>query len=432
MPVLRFRAMAADAPVHDAAADLAPRPERRGGDDRHRDVEAVVLGDLNLLWPVGLAGLRAIVVSPDPKPHYSRYCAGSVTLTSSRQDPARAAAELCALGEGLHGRPVLYYETDAELAMVSRHREALGRSYRLLLPPVDLVEQCLDKARFAGLAARCGLPVPRTVPGEAVDEVRRLALPCALKPVRRPSWDGSEVARTLPRGQKAVKLETAEARDRWMAEMTARGQRFVVQEWVPGADGAIHSYHAYLDERSTPLAWFVGRKIRTSPPETGRSTCLELAREPELEALALGILRALRFTGVVKMDFKRHAGTGRFYLLEINARFNMWHYLGAVCGVNLPAVAHAHLTGAPPPTRRDVRHDVRWISLLGDLRAGLAGVRHGRWSVGAWLGSYGRRRVYSSLSWRDPVPVVMGTLAWLGVPLPDHALALVHRPRLPV
>src|SRR5215470_19812901 len=39
-------------------------------------------------------------------------------------------------------------------------------------------------------------------------------------------------------------------------------------------------------------------------------------------------------TGVAKPDFKR-APDGRLLLLEINPRFNLWHHLGAVAGVNL-------------------------------------------------------------------------------------------------
>jgi hypothetical protein len=48
------------------------------------------------------------------------------------------------------------------------------------------------------------------------------------------------------------------------------------------------------------------------------------------------VLARLGVPGVAKLDFKRD-DPGRLHLLEINARFNLWHDPGAVAGVNLPA-----------------------------------------------------------------------------------------------
>ena len=52
------------------------------------------------------------------------------------------------------------------------------------------------------------------------------------------------------------------------------------------------------------------------------------------------MLERLAFVGVVKLDYKRDPRTGRFYLLEVNPRFNLWNHLGAAAGVNLPLLAY--------------------------------------------------------------------------------------------
>jgi hypothetical protein len=63
-------------------------------------------------------------------------------------------------------------------------------------------------------------------------------------------------------------------------------------------------------------------------------------------------------TGGAKLDFKS-APDGRLLLLEINPRFNLWHHLGAVAGVNLPALVYADLVGLPRPATRPARAGAR-------------------------------------------------------------------------
>lgn len=367
-------------------------------------VDAVVMGDLNLVWPVARAGLRPAVVNFDPRATKSRYCALAAAIPSVSRDPEGAVRRLVDLARRFDDRPVLYYSTDAQLRMISRYRDTLGPWYRLRLPDAALVETLLDKEHFQDLAEQRALPVPRRV-GPGTDHPVRF--PCVVKPASRIGWfDSKVIARLNGDPHKVIRVDTADHLARWTGEMDRAGLPYIVQEFVPGGDDQIFSFHGYLDESSTPLAWFVGRKVRTFPLDTGRSTCLELAHEPRLVELAVDTLRKLDYTGIVKMDFKRDVGTGEFFLLEVNARFNIWHYLGAVCGVNLPAVAHADLTGRPVPAMADYRVGVRWVSAVADVKAGLAGLRAGRWTLAAWLASYGGPIVASGIAWHDPVPIL--------------------------
>src|SRR6185369_15521749 len=95
------------------------------------------------------------------------------------------------------------------------------------------------------------------------------------------------------------------------------------------------------------LGHYVGRKIRTYPSRAGVSTYLELCDEPSLERAGFAVLERLGLTGVVKLDWKRDPRTGRFHLLEVNPRFNLWNHLGAAAGVNLPFLAYQDLLGLP-------------------------------------------------------------------------------------
>ena len=106
-------------------------------------------------------------------------------------------------------------------------------------------------------------------------------------------------------------------------------------------------------------------------------------------------------TGVAKPDFKR-APDGRLLLLEINPRFNLWHHLGAVAGVNLPALVYADLVGLPRPATRPARAGARWGSIWNDFPAAHAsGLPLWRWLP--WMLGCDAK---SAVAWDDPMPLV--------------------------
>lgn len=207
-----------------------------------------------------------------------------------------------------------------------------------------------------------------------------------------------------------------------LAEPHARHLRdeIVIQEYVSGDDRHIGSFHAFADEAGRILDWFVGRKIRTYPALTGESTFLELAQDEALEALGRRVAEALPLRGVFKIDVKRDARTGRLYLLEVNARFNLWHHLGAANGVNLPRTAYDYLLyGARPaaPGRYSTTH--RWIHLRGDWHAYRDLAARGELRFARWLGSITEKPVVCHvLSGADPLPFLWHGWHWIGSRLP--------------
>jgi predicted ATP-grasp superfamily ATP-dependent carboligase len=261
--------------------------------------------------------------------------------------------------------------------------------------------------------------VPRTLVsrevGSAREAARALTLPCIFKPISHAGWYSSEIV--LKEGGKPWKALLArspeELQRRW-EDMSRYTPDFVVQEYVPGADDCIYSFHAYLDRRGRPLGHFVGRKIRTYPKVSGVSTYLELIKDPELTRLGLEILAKMTFVGAVKLDFKKAPGSDRFYLLEINPRHNLWHHLGAASGVNLPYIAYLDLHGQSPEPLTEYRTGVRWLSFGNDLRAFVRDYHpDGDLSWSDWLWSLRGEKVYNVFSWRDPLPYAAAVLQYV-------------------
>ncbi|HEX6294992.1 MAG TPA: ATP-grasp domain-containing protein [Burkholderiales bacterium] len=371
-------------------------------------IPVVLLGGLNIVRALGLARIPVIVASSDRRTPSmaSRYCAGVIELPPIAERDAyvealaRAGRELAAR----HGKPVpLFYDNDDRLALVQDCRAALAPHFALLLNEPELGDALLDKSRFQALAERVALPVPRRIEWDALDAERG---PVLVKPKTRTAWDHSSVRLQLFGGAGKARVFGSGREAHADALVAQLAGQLSFQEYVPGGDDAIWSFHGFCASGGEVLEWFVGRKIRTFPALTGDSSYLRLARDDGLVALGRRIAAQLRLAGVFKMDFKRSRATGRFYLLEINTRFNLWHYLGAVNGVNLPRVAYDFLVEGRLPERSVAKTRARWLSLRYDWLAYRELKARGEITTAAWLWSLAQApKVYDLFSWSDPLPL---------------------------
>lgn len=359
---------------------------------------ACVLGGVDLLRAVGMAGIPCATVSArGALPRFSRFARASVAW----HDPLAATEELlqalvtfaATAGEP----PVLFYQGDGDTLFVSRCRERLRPHLRFVVPRAALVEDLVDKDRFQRLAAHLGLPVPPSItlrPDAPPPRDVGFPFPALVKPIAR------QLATWQPMAghAKAVEVESAAQLHAVWREAARYGTALLVQQLVPGREDRIESYHVYVDDEGCIAADFTGRKVRTYPTRFGQSTALELTTAADVRALGAELVQRMALRGVAKLDFKRDP-RGVLHLLEVNPRFNLWHHLGAVAGVNLPAIVYADLTGRPRPRTTAVTPGLGWTRPLEDLRA----VRAGGESLRTWLRWTLAARARSGLALDDPL-----------------------------
>jgi len=357
---------------------------------------ACVIGDMDLLAPLGRAGIACVAVAPPGSPPTFSRC---VRATIPRPDGCAPDALLDALlrfGAAQPVKPVLYLQDDEALLLVSRQRALLAPFFRLPLADEVLVEALVDKARFAALAARHDLPVPRA--RSLADPEDGLCFPVIVKPlVRDAAW---------PAAAKALRADSPE---QLRALRRRQGQALLVQDFIPGPETRIESHHVYVDATGAIAAEFTGRKIRTWPASFGHSTAVEITDAPDVAALGRRVVRALGLRGVAKLDIKRGPDDA-LHLLEINPRFTLWHHLGAAAGVNIPALVHADLCDLPRPPVAPARPGATWLRPREDWRAArAAGVAPLR-----WLRFLRDAAANASCDLRDPMPFLRGE-AWNGL-----------------
>lgn len=366
---------------------------------------ACVLGDIDLVRALGIARIPSSVLAPPAAPvRYSRHTRYVFPWHNAWDNPEQLVEELVRFGQAQPEPPVLFYQEDRTLLLVSRYREQLREGFRFVIPDANLVEQLVDKALFQKLAARVDLPVPAArllSPADGPPHDLDLEFPIVLKPVTRIPARWEPVAGP---GKATSLANMDELRELW-PRIAAANLPLIAQELVPGPESCIESYHAYVDERGAIVGEFAGKKIRTWPASYGDSTALETSDAQDVLTLGRSLVKKLKFHGVAKFDFKR-GPDGRLRLLEVNPRFNLWHHLGAVAGVNLPALVYGDLIGAPRPIMGPVRPGVRWCKPWKDMPAG----RAAGMSLAEWIPWVLRCEAKSGLAWDDPLPLIGATV----------------------
>jgi D-aspartate ligase len=374
---------------------------------------AVVLGDLALVRPLGMAGIPVILGSgrPEDETLLSRHVRGSCVVPGWTGEHSSSSAQaLTQLGARIHAvlgcKVPLLYESDVHLDLIYRHRQELAEHYLFILNDEALAWALYDKQRFYDVAVAAGVRVPATWwSGREIEEgTRELRGPIVVKPKRKTSYH--EIQRSLFGGKGKARVFAARAELLSHPAFERYKDELIVQEHIDGHVSDLVSFHGYADETGQILGSFTGRKSRTSPMFGGESSFIELTCDPTVHAVGREVAGKLALKGPFKIDLIRDARDGDLLVLEVNARFNLWHYLGAVDGVNLPLVAYEYLLhGTRPSPAPTATPKHRWVDLYRDYQAFREQREAGDLSFSRWLLSLADpNNIYAVFAWDDPKP----------------------------
>ena len=406
------------------AAVAARELRERGG----KVAPAVVMGDHDLVRALGLAGIPSVVVAqPGSAALFSRSTQGALPWVDAWDQPDAMIDTLVAYGLRQPEPPVLFFQDDRSLLLVSRHREKLRQAFRFAIADADLVEALVDKARFQQLAAKHKLPVPPARAAEPASEPvpADLRYPVIVKPITRRNavWNPAAGDGKAMRAASAAELAAL-----WPKLAEAR-LSVLLQTCIEGPESSIESYHVYIDDKGQVAAEFTGKKIRTWPVAYGDTSALEITRAADVAELGRAVCAALKLRGTAKLDFKR-ASDGALYLLEINPRCTLWMHPAAAAGVNIPALIYGELTGRSRTTLSPVKAGTRWVKPWTDHAAARAeGTTLAQWVP--WMFGCETK---SAFALRDPWPMV-GAVLWRrfrrraqAAPAPDGRQHLIPNP----
>jgi len=375
-----------------------------------------VHGALAAARSLGRKGIAVIYVSDDhPLPRFSRYVRAHVAWPGAHAPGAAQWLLDLAAQRGLKDW-LLIPCADGDVKLIAEHRETLRQAFRVVSLEWDGLRQLADKKYLASLAAQVGIPFPRSYRADSAADLDALApaFPVLLKPAQREernSFSLDKVWRADTSEELAALYRNA------VANTGASG--VVVQDYIPGEGREQYSY-AGVWEAGEPVAEMTVRRVRQYPADFGIGCFIETVEEPRIREVASRLLRAVRYQGLVEIDFKFDARDGQFKPLDVNPRVWAWIGLGEAAGADFVTILYRLARGEQPPAAAASR-DHRWMHVLRDVPAVLSLLRQGQWRGGlsGYLASYRRPLAWATMAWDDPVPAV--------VEIPITALRMLRR-----
>ena len=221
---------------------------------------------------------------------------------------------------------------------------------RMFRPSPDAHRLLADKLALAERLWRRGIPAPRTWSGVAAAHY-----PAVVKPLREGGGKGVVVVRDRAEAEAAVRRA-----------VTQYGPDCLVQEYIPGGIGATLMALLLYDPSGRIRCSTVMQSSLTYYTWGAGGNAGRIIDDPELRELAEAAIAACGgWRGPVCVEFRRHAGTGRPYIIEVNCRLNGYSYLTTMNGLNYPQAMLALLRGEEPPAMSLPQQSLRRNFVLG-------------------------------------------------------------------
>lgn len=296
---------------------------------------------LAVIRSLGRGGWRVIAADADPAAPglRSRYAAERALYPS----PHTAAPAFADAIEGIvreRGVDLVIPSTDEVVHVLAGERKRFEPHCRLAIADAKALGIVMDKWATVRLAEKLGVPTPRTrlvrSASEAREAAEELGWPVVLKSAVTPCVDEHGVVRRRPVSYAASPAELELRFGRYF------GGPVLMQEYCPGRGSGVEM----LADRGRPLAAFQHRRLAEVPLSGGASAWREsVALDPELLSHATSLVTALRWTGLIMVEFK--VGE-RISLMEINGRVWGSMPLAVRAGMDFPARLAELLLGAGP------------------------------------------------------------------------------------
>ena len=380
----------------------------RESQNMNETVGALVIGGnlngVSIARSLGRQGVPVWVATPANirLASYSRYTLR--TLPWPEGDEESQAAYLVDL---LERHPldqwVLFPTSDESAALLAKFHGVLSRWYRVSVPPWNVLRWAYDKRLTYRLAAEQRVDCPATFSpaNEAALRSAVFHFPVILKPATHAVMSRFTTDKAWPAANQAELF----ARYREARELISPDQ-ILIQERIPGGGASQFSYAA-LYRDGQPIASLTARRTRQYPIDFGYSSSfVETLDVPEIVAPSQRLLAAIRYTGIVEVEYKFDARDGRYKLLDINPRLWTWSTLGARAGTDFPYLLWQMMVGRTV-SKRTARTGVRWVRFSTDLPAAIHEMLRGRLSLGRYLRSIRNPLEFSVMAADDPLPGIL-------------------------
>jgi len=346
---------------------------------------------------------------------YSRYA-----CFNRSPDPQVAENDfiehLMQLGHKFDDKPVLFPTNDHWAVAISRHKETLTKYYTPCVADYTTIELIIEKQRFYEWALAENIMVPRSWRSDKADEIPDEAFPLAAKPEFRRTASNDKDSNKHGQMMDKMRLTIIRKREdlaKFLIQQKKLLPHLIFQEYIEGLSDCMYTVGVYADRNFEVKGLFTGRKVRGFPPDIGDCIVGQIEDVPDkIKQTVKNICKKICFHGIAEFEFKKNAVTGQFKLIEINPRSWSWIGITPACGVSLPWMAYADLTGIESVSYIESNlptGSIKYVKFFDDLQNCLyrnrqSGYKSWDMTVLQWLKSLKAEKiVYAEFSKDDPL-----------------------------
>lgn len=372
--------------------------------------KAVVLGTnyyiaLSVIRCLGAHGIEVVAIDYSEEGTYaakSKYLSERLIAPHYKKDTKRFIEFLIDYAKKQESPPVLMPCHDLQVEVIDEHLEELKKYYLIPQTEPGLWTKVMHKSSLYELAVEHGVPVPETVRADDEDLINKveniIKFPCIVKPVDSPSF----VAKFR---RKLFKVNNVDELQDALKKAKDAGLEVVVQRIIPGFDDHMYTFDAYLNQESKVTHWSTCQKYRQFPINFGASVYTGHKYVPELYEIGAKFFEGIKYKGFAEIEFKKDAETGKFYMIEVNARTTNFNNLLYKLGLNMPYINYREMIGEPlePKHFTEDQNLVFWYAYE-DLLAIRDYIKTGQLTFGEVFKSLLRPKAYAIWDWKDPMP----------------------------
>lgn len=361
---------------------------------------------LGVIRSLGQRGIPCAVIDNNPRSAwFSRYVSKRFKWPS-QMEGEEFLSFLLNIGKKYHLEQwVLFPTQDEVVELIARNTREFSQIYRLVTQDWDVIRWANDKRLTYRMAEEVGVPYPHTWYVTRKDELATLdtPFPVIIKPAISVHFQYATRRKALPASNSQELMTQYES-----AIASISPDEVMVQEIIPG-DGRVQYSIATFCEDGTIKTWMTARRTRQYPIDYGLgSSFVEAVDIPALLPLAEKLLRYMRVSGMVEVEFKYDERDQQYKLLDINVRPWGWHTLCIACGLDFPYLQYCSALGSTPAElSASIDYSYRWMRILTDILAGIQEMRAGITTPTAYWKSLKGKTIFSVFDWRDPFPAIL-------------------------
>lgn len=320
---------------------------------------------------------------------YSKFCSKFFRCPDFIKDEFADFLIDLAIKENISGW-LLLPSNDHAVHTIARNEQQLRNYFKITTPPIETLAQIYDKSKLLALAKECLIPVPETfyINGKNKDW-SQLLYPALTKGKHGLTFYKTFSKKAfLSQNEKELKTNLKFISDKFPVSET------FTQELIPYNNTI--SFTAFCEKGEIKTYW-MGEKLREHPRRFGTATFARSVNIPECFDHSVPLMKALNYTGVCEIEYLFDIRTGKYKLIEMNARTWLWVGLAKVCGVDYARILYSFVSNERLDYPVGYKCDIYWVNPVTDMVYSILGILKGELKLSEYMASLKHKILINAL-----------------------------------